>query len=305
MLLDKSCWRYAFIILASLSLGATSLAAAAQHHTDQGQIEHNKAAQEIKGPEPSAVIHRDSAPPSQNGDNKCVDEQKKEKPCDVIAANAAVDQAKYARREMWIDAGSLGIGFFGLVAATLAALWAKGAVTQAQRSANASAKSIELETRQFAVLNRPRLSIRLIYLGENIAPNKMLKLNVMLYNSGGSRASVGKVALDFIVRPDNNDQFVSEIDLGSNYHIELGDHDERQYELNRVLTLDEFDQIMNGFAELWVKGTIIYYDDPVDPENPLRRLKMTTGIFRKLDTRDGNFKRPKPNHIDCQHDYEG
>lgn len=92
----------------------------------------------------------------QAAQEQCIDRHGDHGDCTVIATQAAVDQASYANWQTYIAIGGLSVGLATLIAAFLAARWAKEAALHTEAGANEARRAADISRET----SRPWINIR-------------------------------------------------------------------------------------------------------------------------------------------------
>ncbi|MDE2405140.1 MAG: hypothetical protein KGM17_10795 [Sphingomonadales bacterium] len=120
------------------AIGWATLSAAAQHDNGQRQKTQNHAQQHEQHAPPLTIKPAIGTRSSASNDGNCKGAYDESKTCDAIAANAAVDQSRYAYWQA-VEAGlGLLVGAGTLIAAFIAAKWAKKAAQETEIGARAA-----------------------------------------------------------------------------------------------------------------------------------------------------------------------
>lgn len=156
---------YRYLILAAV--GGLTLTGATKDHASQGhQAKGDRGSQQSVAAAP-VVKPTVGASETKPADPKCKDNRGADADCTVVATDAALEQARDADLQAWAAIAGVAIGGLTLVAAFLAAKWAKAAArhtetgaTEARRSAEAAEASLQHTRDTVDIQVRPYVTIR-------------------------------------------------------------------------------------------------------------------------------------------------
>lgn len=191
----------------------------------------------------------------------------------IRSVEVAEDAIKYARRQWWLAAISLGLVFFATLAAVAAALFTRSGAKEAKRQADAAIETVEEMRRISEAQLRPHV---LNVLGElrNFGVGKRPQAHVIIKNTGLTPAYDLEAWIGIALRPSSMlDEPAGDpppsisrsiLAPSADYHLTVY--------LPRPLTEADIASISNGRAIIHVIGGVNYFDF-------LAKARMNAGTY--------------------------
>lgn len=187
-------WR--LFAAAGIALAVVGTASAQKQHPDKGRVQGAEAQQEAPPPV-AAPVPPPVSPKIYEGDCRQLKSRDDANLCIARdSAEAAKDQASWARTSGIATWAGVAIGTFTLIAAGAAALYAKEAAIETKRGADVAEEAFRDFERPWIFVEKVHI-VRGTLRGETDVPNGYM-IDVSAKNIGRSAAIIDSVEIDFI-----------------------------------------------------------------------------------------------------------